>query len=113
MTIRARVFQKDGNRFLIPGYWCDEADENWQGMSVASILCDGMMLGVVCGLDSHQEWLDVESDADGNAALTHIPYQMLGQQFAHGGIDVPLISGPLFDESMKRDPALEQTEHAA
>jgi hypothetical protein len=49
---------------LVPGYWCDEDDDDWQGMSVTSILCEGMMLGVVCGLDSHQEWMDIEATPD-------------------------------------------------
>jgi hypothetical protein len=96
--LHARVFSKDGNRFLIPGYWCDEEDENWEGMSIASIICDGMMLDVVCGFDSHQDdWLDIEANADGTADLVHIPYDLIGRQFAHGGIRILLIAGPLFD----------------
>jgi hypothetical protein len=102
--IRARVFSKNGNRFLIPGYWCDEDDDNWPGMSITSILCDGMMLGVVCGLDSHQEWLDVEAQPDGTADLVHVPYDMVGAQFAHGGTRILLISGPLFDAALAAVP---------
>jgi hypothetical protein len=98
MTIRARVFQKDGNRFLVPGYWCDENDDNWQGMSITSILCDGMLFGIVCGFDSHQEWLDIDAAADGKADLVHVPTEMIGGP--RGAIEVLLISGPLFDEAM-------------
>lgn len=108
MAVRARVFSKDGNRFLVPGYWCDEDDEDWQGMSISSILCDGMMLGVVCGLDSHQEWLDLEPKEDGTADLTYVPYEMIGRVFAHGGTKVMLISGPLFDAAMAEPATTEQ-----
>ncbi len=95
MTIRARVFAKDGNRFLVPGYWCDEDDENWPGMSITSIICDGMLLGMVNGFDSHQEWLDVEVNADGVGSLTNVPCKMVGKNLT---FDVLLISGPLFNE---------------
>jgi hypothetical protein len=104
MTARARVFAKDGNRFLIPGYWCDENDENWDGMSISAILCDGMMLGVVCGFDSKQEWLDIEVDADGRGDIPHVECNLVGSQFTHGGIAVLAISGPLFDEGMAKPP---------
>lgn len=104
MKIKARVFHKDGNRFLVPGYWCDEGDDDWQGMSISSILCDGMMLGVVCGLDNRQDWLEIETKDDGTADLINIPYRMVGSQFAHGAIDILLISGPLFDEAMAMEP---------
>lgn len=102
MTVRARVFSKDGNRFLVPGFWCNEDDEDWRGMSVSSILCEGMMLGVVCGLDSHQEWMDLETREDGTAELTWVPYEMIGRVFAHGGTRVMLIGGPLFDEAVAK-----------
>ena len=104
MTVRARVFAKNGNRFLVPGYWYDEDDENWNGMSVTSILCDGMMLGIVCGLDNKQEWLDIGTNKDGVADLIHVPCDMVGRQFEHGGIKILLISGPLFDEATAREP---------
>lgn len=103
--IRARVFSKDGNRFLIPGYWCDEGDENWSGMSSTAILCDGMMLGIVCGFDAEQDWLDVPIGENGRAELTNIPYRLIGRQFTHGAIDILLVSGPLFDEATARESA--------
>ena len=103
MTARARVFSKDGNRFLIPGYWCDEDDENWDGMSVSQILCDGMMLGIACGFDSKQEWLDLTTDGDGSVGVRHLRYELVGPQFMHGAITVLLIGGPLFDAAVSAE----------
>lgn len=99
MIVKARVFQKDGNRFLIPGYWTSE-DDDWKGQSYSAIVCESMMIGVVCGCDAHQEWLDIESSPDGHGTIAHVPYLVTGSGFANGGIDVMLISGPLFDEGM-------------
>lgn len=105
MTIRARVFSKDGNRFLIPGYWCDEGNEDWDGMSISSILCEGMMLGVVAGFDSHQEWMEFEPKPDGTGHIAHFPMDLVGRHLAHGGIKVLVIGGPLFDEAMSKELA--------
>jgi hypothetical protein len=98
VTIRARVFSKDGNRFLVPGYWTDETDENWQGMSMEAVLIGGMILSVVGKMDSTLEWLDIEPNDAGKADVLHVPYQLVGSVFAHGSIDILLISGPLFDQ---------------
>jgi hypothetical protein len=102
MKFRARVFKKDGNHFLIPGYWHPEDDAGWDGMSPLSILCDGMMMSVVCGFDGKEEWRDFEATDDGRADLVNIPYRLVGRQFAHGAIDVLLIGGPLFDEALAK-----------
>lgn len=100
MKFRARVFKKDGNRFLIPGYWYPEDDAGWDGMSPSAILCDGMMMSVVCGFDGKEEWMDFDADDNGRADLVNIPYHLTGRQFANGAVSVLLIGGPLFDEEM-------------
>lgn len=98
--VRARVFvTKDGNRFLIPGYWYSDDDPDLGLGSASACLLDGMMIGVVCGFKS-EEWLEIHSGPDGVGEIAHIPYRMTGRQFAHGAVDVLLIGGPLFDEEM-------------
>lgn len=100
MICHARVFvTKEGNRFLIPGYWYVDDDPDVGLGSPSAVLIDGMMMGVVCGFKS-EEWVDIESGSDGVGEIAHIPYRMTGRQFAHGAIDVLLIGGPLFDEEM-------------
>lgn len=97
MTVRARVFSKDGNRFLIPGYWCDEDDPDWDGRSMAGVICDSMMMSVVLGLDPCNEWLELAPKPDGTADVLHYLYELHGPQFQHGRATIFLISGPLFD----------------
>ena len=110
MKFRARVFKKDANHFLIPGYWYPEDDDNWDGMSHSAILCDGMMMSVLCGFDGKEEWKDFEATDDGHADLVNIPYRLVSPRFAHGAIDVLLISGPLFDEAMANEYREEAAE---
>lgn len=97
MKVRARVYTKDGNRFLIPGHWyCDDDPDVGMG-SAASVICDSMMWGIVCGLKA-DDWIDLEAGEDGKGTVEHYEYQMNGRQFAHGGVTVFLIGGPLFDD---------------
>lgn len=96
-TYRCRVFEKDGNRFLVPGVW-HPADE-----SSVDVLCNALMFSCVLGADE-AEWIDVEVKDDGTADLEHIPTRVAGRQFAHGAMDVLLLSGPLFDEHKAAKP---------
>lgn len=96
----ARVFKKDGNHFLIPGYWYPEDDENWEGMSHSSILCEGMMLSVVCSFDGKEEWMDFEANDAGVADLHYVPFNLCSSGFVNGGIKVLLFAGPLFEEAV-------------
>lgn len=99
MIIHARVFEKDGNRFLIPGYWyCDE-DASIGLHSVSNVIIDGMMVAVCCRFKA-DGWLDVEADEHGRATVPHFLMDCIGPQFAHGGISVWLISGPLFAQQI-------------
>jgi hypothetical protein len=100
-TFRAKIFtSKDGDRFLVPGYWYDASDP---AFASASMSLDAMMFGVVIGCKSAPGWLEVETNADGRADLPNQPYDMIGRQFAHGGIRVMLIGGPVFEECWRTD----------
>lgn len=97
MQIRARVYAKDGNRFLIPGHWyCDDDPEIGLG-SHSAVLCEGMMWSVVCGLKD-DEWIDLTAEEDGHGIIEHYLIQMTNPGFAHGGVNVLLIGGPMFDD---------------
>jgi hypothetical protein len=98
MKIRARIYEKDGNKFLIPGHWyCDDDPDIGMG-SGSAVICDSMMWGVVCGLEA-KEWLDLEAGDDGHGMIEHYKMDMIGPQFAHGAVPVLLIGGPLFEEN--------------
>jgi hypothetical protein len=98
MKIRARVYTKDGNRFLIPGHWyCDDDPEIGMG-SASAVICDSMMWSVVCGLEAI-DWLDLDAGNDGLGTIEHYQMEMRGPQFAQGAVPVMLIGGPLFDEN--------------
>lgn len=102
MQSQARVFQKDGNKFLVPGYWCPvdvEEQEKWEekgGWSYSTILCEAMMFGVINGCDSHQE-CEYDVPDDGTISITHVKYKL-------GMLDVLLIDGPLFAEAVSAHP---------
>jgi hypothetical protein len=100
-TYRAKVFiSKDGDRFLVPGYWYDASDPAFPSSSLS---LDAMMFGVVCGCKTAPGWLVVETDESGRAALPNQPYDLIGRQFEHGGIHVMLIAGPVFEECWRID----------
>lgn len=97
---RAKIFTKDGNRFLVPGYWYDTSDPAFASSSMA---LDAMMFGVVIGCKAVPGWLEVVTDADGRADIPNQPYNLVGPQFAHGAISVMLIGGPVFTECWNTD----------
>jgi hypothetical protein len=100
-TFRAKVFiSKDGDRFLVPGYWYDADDAEF---SSSSLTLNAMMFATVCDCKVAPGWLVVEADAEGRADLPNQPYRLAGRQFAHGAIDVMLIAGPCFDECWSTD----------
>lgn len=97
----AKVFiTKDGDRFLVPGYWYDVDDHE---ASPSSIMFGAMTLCAVSDLKTAPGWLEVEADQRGVAALPNQPYDLIGPQFAHGGIRVMLIGGPCFEECWRTD----------
>jgi hypothetical protein len=100
-TFRAKIFiSKDGDRFLVPGFWYDTSDAEF---SSSSLMLNAMMFAVVCGCKTAPGWLEVETDADGRADIPNQPYDLIGRQFEHGGIHVMLIGGPVFAECWTLD----------
>jgi hypothetical protein len=108
VRFRAKVFVKDGNRFLVPGYWYDTDDLD---ASPANISLNAMMFAVVLGMEVERDWLEVEADGDGTAQLPNVPYTLVGRQFEHGATDVLLIDGPLFTDLART--ALESVRETA
>jgi hypothetical protein len=101
MQVRARVYEKDGNRFLITSHWyCDDNPAVGLG-SYASVAMESMMFSVMCGFKA-EEWIEVTAGEDGKAGLEHYPFDLVGPQFEHGSVPVLLISGPLFDEQQSK-----------
>lgn len=96
MKVRARVYVKDENRFLIPGHWYCEDDPDIGLGSATNVICDSFMWGAICGLKA-DDWIDLEAGEDGHGTIEHYVYNMDGRQFAHGRVTVLLIGGPLFD----------------
>jgi hypothetical protein len=100
-TFRAKIFEsKHGDRFLVPGYWYDTSDP---AFASSSLSLDAMMFAVMCDCKTARGWLEVETDATGRASLPNQPYDLIGRQFAHGGISVLLIGGPVFEECWRKD----------
>jgi len=88
--MKAKVFNKDGNRFLVPGIWYDTTDTDAEPTEVAF---NAMTFGVVLGAEVESDWLDIDPHAD----FPNLPYRIVGPQLAHGAMDVVMIGGPLFD----------------
>jgi hypothetical protein len=101
ITIRAAVFSVGGNRFLLSGYWHVEGDENWKGRSMLDLTWDGMMTAIALGCEDPHEWLDLEVNSNEEVDLINVPATLSGPQFAEGGTEVLLISGPLFDAAQQ------------
>lgn len=100
MSIKAMVFTKDGNKFLIPGFWTKEGDSDRP-----SLIIDAMMFCITLGLEREKELLTVETDEKGSSDFPHIVIDLLSPHLAHGGVKVLAFAGPLFDEATKgREP---------
>jgi hypothetical protein len=98
VKVSARVYTKDDNRFLIPGHWYSDDDPNIGMGSASNVICEGFMFGVICDLKP-EGWIDLEAGDDGQGTIEHYQINMTGRQFAHGGMPIMLIGGPLFDEN--------------
>lgn len=103
-TAHARIFTRDGNRFLVPGLWYADGDPACGQGSAAVCLTESLLIGTMAGLKP-EGWLDVKLDEAGNAPIVHLAYRVPGRQFAHGAIDLLLIGGPLFDAELARREA--------
>lgn len=101
MIAMAKVFEKDGNRFLIPGIWYTGGDDNAEGC--LSAISNALMYSVVCGLKEEPGWMEIQADETGKADFVHVPQFIAGSGFAHGGFTVFLISGPIFDAAQEAE----------
>jgi hypothetical protein len=99
---RAKVFVRDGNRFIVPRFWYCDDDED---ASPESIICEAMMFAIVTNAKTEPDWLEIPIDDAGRADLLHLPYRLVGQQFAHGACSILLIGGPLFDANVAQEDA--------
>jgi hypothetical protein len=97
MAMKAKVFEKDGNRFLMPGLWFDEDHIEEGAKTEFDILCDALMYSCVLGLKEEPGWLEIKIGENGEGDIPNRPVRLVGPQFAHGAVDVFVISGPLFD----------------
>lgn len=94
----AKILVKDGNRMIVPGLWYEVRDY----AESTKVLFDTLMYECVLDAKAEPDWLTIETDDEGRADIVHVLYDIIGRQFAHGGITVALIGGPLFDEARKR-----------
>jgi hypothetical protein len=92
-TFKAKVFVKDGHRFLVPGVWFEDGTDAFDAMM------SGMMMAVTLGADQEPDFLTVEARDDGTSELPHVPHFITGRDFAHGGVEVMVLSGPIFDSA--------------
>lgn len=104
MIAKAKVFEKDGNRFLIPGIWYVEGDED-ETRDCLAAMSNALMFSVACGANYDKDWMEFTTSDDGTADVVHVPHRIVGRQFAHGGFDVLLIGGPLFDAALSQEPS--------
>ena len=93
------VFVKDGNRFVVPGFWWDDANPKDTSFNV---LFEVMMFSIAANVTKEIECLTFDAEKDGSMELTNIPYRIVGPQFKHGAVDVLLIGGPLFDAELEK-----------
>jgi hypothetical protein len=100
MKMKVRVFERDGNRFIVPGFWTTDDDPNWPGMDHSTLSVESMLFSVVVGCVPKTEWLEVETDEKGHGFVPHIDLDLQGRQFANGAVRVWAISGPLFDQEV-------------
>lgn len=102
---RAKVFVQDGNRFLMPGCWYDVGSDE---ADPTETILDSMMLSLVCGATLEPEWLEVDTDDEGNFEMDHVEVDLVGRQFAHGAVSVMVIGGPMLEEARARTAPPEQ-----
>lgn len=92
MSSTAVVFEKDGNRFLVSGFWWPKEERP------ASWVIDAMMYAMALGIKHETELLVVDTDERGGLRIPCVHTTMSGPQLMHGSGTVYVISGPLFDE---------------
>lgn len=90
--IKARVFEKDGNRFITPMYAGNaESESPYWGQ-------DGIppqLFAMMANLTDTGEWLEFEDGAE----IRNRPINLCSPGFAHGAISLICIGGPLLEET--------------
>src|SRR6185295_712163 len=99
MKFHARIFDKDGNRFIVRGFWYSDDDPEAGLGSQLTCMTESMLFAVVMNAKAN-DWIEITADECGHGAIARVPYRIIGPQFAHGAVDIMLISGPLFDKEM-------------
>ncbi len=81
-SIRIAVFSRpDIPQFLIPGMW-----EDPDGNTSCGLTIDVMMIAL--GINAKYKWYEIEVNESGIANIPHTKAELIGPQFAHGGITV-------------------------
>jgi len=96
-TICARVFEKDGNRFVIPAFCYSKNDEL---ASTFDIIWGANSWAYWTKSTHEKEWLEFDL-RDGITDIPFLTGSVEGSQFLHGDETVYFISGPLFDKAEK------------
>jgi hypothetical protein len=84
---------RSGNRFIFPGVY--EGTQGWSGTTLWSYC---LQMQTALGVNQEKDNFEVTRDADGGLTFPHVPAEAGSSGFAHGGTQVWIISGPVFDE---------------
>jgi hypothetical protein len=82
--------RNSSKQFLIPGLWYDPQN---QDHDMAAMLFNAMTYSVVLNLDP--KWVEIETNSDGQADLSHHEEILCHRGLAHGGIKVLILENPL------------------
>lgn len=95
MNVTVAVFKsKAGDEFIVPGCWYDSGPDS----DMAGAMFDAMTYSVV--LNCTSEWAEfpvVEGSIKFGFPVKKCT--LLSRAFAHGGIDVYLTAGPMYDKT--------------
>lgn len=105
MTLWAKVFRdRDGNRMIVPQYSWESPDILGSDRITpyereSEVLIDAMTFSVVLNLTMEPDAIEMPRDADGHIEIPHIATQLMSRRLEHGGVNVYIISGPMFDNA--------------
>ncbi len=88
-SLRVAIFTRpDVPQFLIPGMWEDPDGNTSCGLTV-----DAMMIAIA--INAKHEWYEIKVDENGIAQIPHKKAELIGPQFAHGGITILVPTRPI------------------
>lgn len=108
--LRARVFSKNGNRFLVPTLWYNTEDPD--ARSPADIIIESMWWAISIGVEVETEWAEYPPHPKGGFMAHHKHILLTSRKLLHGACMVLIIEGPLLtvdDEVQSQAGAGEQT----